>query len=264
MRSADLKAGLNRVAALGGQTLAHRSAEGIGIGWRWLLPSALVLTTLLIATWHAGRQSAQLDSQRLSAQMDLLTQQTTSNKLALERQRNKTSELEQALKSSGKNANLGRLTQLHQQLLLAQAEANQYKSIIRREQQNSIDDRHFVDALSAPGAHLLAMKGMDAAAKATAYALLDDSGKLMLIACHLPKLADDRQFQLWIVRKQDPKTISAGTFSADESSRALINFDDPSVPLQPSLLVITEEPQGGSSEPTGTKLLETSVSERAE
>jgi len=264
MRSADLRAGLTRVVELGGRTFAFRSAQGIAIGWRLLLPAALVLTVLLVFTWRAGLESGQLEGQRLSAQIDLLTQRIASNQLELERQRKKTSELERALKASGKNANFGLLTQLHQQLSQALAEANQYRTIIQREQQKSTDNQVLINALSAAGARLMPMKGADAAVDSNVYALLAENGRLLLIASRLPKLADGRQFQLWVLRRQEPKVVSAGVFSADGNSRALMNFDDPSLLADLALLVVTDEPQGGSSEPTGAKLLEAGITDKSE
>lgn len=264
MRSADLRARLTRVVELGERTFAFHPAEGTASGWRLALPAAVAITVLLVATWHAGRESGELDGQRVSAQMDVLTQKIASNQLELERQRKRTSDLERALSSSGKNANLGLLAQLHQQLLLAQAEANQYRSIIQRERQQSADNDRLVDALSIPGTHLLPMKGTETAADSTAYALLVANGRLLLVASGLPKLADGRQFQLWVLRRQDPKVVSAGVFSADEDSRALMKFEDPSLLSDLALLEVTDEPQGGSSEPTGAKLLETGISEKSE
>ncbi len=84
------------------------------------------------------------------------------------------------------------------------------------------------------------------------------------MASRLPKLADGRQFQLWALRRQNPKMVSAGVFSADEDSCALMNFDDRSVLSDLALLEVTDEPQGGSAEPTGAKLMETGVSYKSE
>ena len=254
MRSADLRTDLTRVP--------DRSANGIVIGWRSLLPGVLILTVLLLAAWHAGRESGQFEGQRLSAQLDELTRRIASNQLELERQQARTSELEKALQSSGKDANLSLIAQLHSQLLKSQAEANQYKTILQREQQDATENSDLVEVLSTRGARLLALKGSEAGVEMTAYALLAEKGPLLLIASRLPKLANDRQFQLWVSSKEDPKPVSAGVFRADDNDRALMTFSDFSLPAEPALLVITDEPRGGSSEPTGPKLLESAHSDR--
>lgn len=264
MRSADLRAGLTRVVELSEKTFTVRSFGGMVNGWRLLFPAALVLTVLLVATWHAGRGSGQLEAQHVSGELDLLTQKLASTQLALETQVKRTAELEQALQSSGNHVNLALVKQLRQQLLQSQATANQYKTIIDRGRQQSADNQRLVDALSKPGVHVLPFKSAEASADAAAYAFLIENSRLVLTASGLPKLTEDRQFQLWVVRKQDPKFVSAGVFSADENNRALIDFDAGSVLTGLSLLEITEEPQGGSSEPTGPKLLETASVEKSE
>lgn len=263
MRSADLRAGLTRVVALGGRTFESRSDEGLKISWRLLVPAALVLTVLLVATWHAGRGSGQLEGQRLSAQIDILTQKIASNQMELARQRKKISQFEQALSSSGKNGDVVRISQLRQQLLQAQAEANQYKTIIERERQESADNQSLLDTLSASGSRLLAMRGLEAAVESTAYALVSENGHLLFVASKLPKLEAPRQFQLWVLRKQEPKIVSAGVFRADDNSRAVFKFDSSSVLADLAQFQVTEEPEGGSSEPTGAKLLETTLPERS-
>jgi anti-sigma-K factor RskA len=234
------------------------------MGWRHLVAGAAVLTVLLVATWHAGRESGQLDGQRLSAEMDLLTQEIASNQVALADQRKKTTQLEQALKSGGKTPNLVLVSQLHQQLLQAQAEANQYKTIIQRERQRSTDNQLLIEALSVPGARLLPLKISEAGGDCKAYALLAENGRLLLIASGLPKLPEGKQFQLWLLRTEEPKVVSAGVFSGDENRHALMTFDDPSALADVAKLEITEEPEGGSSEPNGTKILETTPSEKPE
>lgn len=264
MRSAHLRAGLTRVVQLGEKTIANRSGEGIAVGWWLLLPVGAVLTVLLVATWHAGQQSGQLDGQHLSAEIDLLTQKIASNQLELEAERKKNAELEQALKATGKNPNLGLVTQLRQQLLQAQADANQYKTILEREHQESSETQMLIEALSLPGARLLPMKISQAGGDCKAYALLAANGRLVLIASRLPVLPETKQFQLWVLRKQEPKVVSAGVFNGDENRHVLMTFDDPSTLMDMLQLKATEEPQGGSSEPMGEEIFETVASEKLE
>ncbi len=234
MRTADFKAGLTRVAAAG-----------------------LAITLLLTGTWYAARESAGLESQRLSAELNQLEQRIASTQLQLDRERVKTDHLEKELQTSGKTAGVALAARIQQQLLQAQAQANQYKAIIEREQQGSADNSRLVAALTNPGAHLLPMKGAEAAAETTAYTLLVENSRLLFIGSNLPKLADGRLFQLWVVRKQDPKWVSAGVFNRDDGNRAIVSFENGSVLSEIATVEVTDEPQEGSSEPTGTKLLET-------
>jgi anti-sigma-K factor RskA len=103
------------------------------------------------------------------------------------------------------------------------------------------------------------MKGSEQASDSTAYALIVEKTRLVFIGSKLPKLNEGKQFQLWLVRRQDPKVVSAGVFSPNDDSRALVNFDDQSVLTELASLVVTDEPEGGSAEPTGTHLLEAEI-----
>jgi anti-sigma-K factor RskA len=85
--------------------------------------------------------------------------------------------------------------------------------------------------------------------------LIVEHSRLVLIASNLPKLDNQRQFQCWIVRKKNPKIVSAGVFSPNDENHAVLEFEEPSVISDISLVEVTNEPRGGSSEPTGTKLL---------
>jgi len=264
MRSAEFWAGFLRVAGSARRALSDPERERplerpINSPLR-LLIGGIILALILTAAWYAGRESAGLDAQRVTAELNDLSKQVASNQLALKQEKARTSQLEAALKPSGTGATLARESQLRQQLLQAQAEANEYKTIIERERQADTENSRLVDALTSPGAHLLSLKGAESAANSTAYVLILEKARLVFIGSNLPQLSKDRQYQLWVVRKQDPKFVSAGVFSPDDDKRAMMDFDDSSTLSDIAMIEVTEEPEGGSEAPTGTKLLETGVS----
>ncbi len=224
--------------------------------WPVLAGGAVIVTFLLIGAWYAGRESAGLEAQRVSAQVNQLANEVAATRFALAQQKRKTEQLENALKGSNQTATIALQSRLYQQLLRAQAEANQYKAIVGRDRQGSADNARLLDALTTPHARLLPLKGADAAVDSTAYALIVENLRLLFIASNLPQLAEGRQFQLWLVRKQDPKFVSLGVFKPDDGKRVLMSFDDASVLSDIAQVEVTDEPEGGSSVPTGTKLLE--------
>jgi anti-sigma-K factor RskA len=144
---------------------------------------------------------------------------------------------------------------LRQQLLQSQAEANQYKEVIELEQNALLQNTKLLSALSSPGAHLLPMKGADIAVDTTAYALIVESSRMVFVASNLPKLSEGRQYQLWVLRRQEPKLVSAGVFTPDEGHRALMDFGEPSVLSDIAEVDVTDEPAGGSEKPTGDKVM---------
>lgn len=230
-------------------------------GARWgLLAGGAALAVVVVAAWYAGRVSGALDDQRLSAELNRVKQQAASTQLRLDEQRAKTRNLEKAMQSSGTIAAVDQQSLLQRRLLQAQAQIGQYKAILDREQHQQIENTRLLTALWNPGARLLPMKGANAAAAATAYAIFVENSSLFFIGANLPQLSEGRQFQLWIVRKQDPKIVSAGFFSPDDDHRAVIDFDEASLLSDVSAVAVTDEPSGGSPNPTGAKLLEASLS----
>jgi anti-sigma-K factor RskA len=224
-------------------------------GW-WIVALGIAILVLLVCgTWYAGRQSASIQDRGLSSALDQMTQQMASLKLQLEEERAKRQEAERVLKSAGKSRILDQQIQMRQQILKLQAAVGQYKAIIGRQVSEVADNLNLLSALSTPAARLFLMKDSEAAPYCTAYALIVDKSKLMLIASKLPRLDNQRQFQCWIMRKKAPKVVSAGVFSPDEENHAILEFEDPSVLSEISLVEVTDEPRGGSSEPTGRKLL---------
>jgi len=227
-----------------------------------------VLALILYATWHAGKVSAGMEDERLSRELDHLKQRVAANQLALQQQKQTSDSLNRALHTSGNSDSVALMASLHKQLLQSQAEANQYKAAIALEQKEDLQNSMLLNALSTPGAHLLPMKGFDVAAESTAYALIVESSKVVFVASNLPQPAEGKQYQLWLLRRQDPKLISAGVFSPDDKNRAVLDFASSSVISDIAELEVTEEPTdgGGSEAPTGNKLLSTvaTPSERPE
>lgn len=223
--------------------------------WWVVALGAAILVILICGTWYAGRQSASIQDRGLSSALNQLTQQVASMKVQLDDERTKRQEVERALISVGKNSTIDQQAQTRRQILELQAAAGQYKAIIDRQERALADNLRLLSALSTSGAHLFLMKDSDAAAHCTAYALIVENLKIVFIATNLPKLGQQRQFQLWVERSKDPKIVSAGAFTAADDNRVVLEFDDPSVMSDISLIDVTDEPHGGSSEPTGTKLL---------
>jgi hypothetical protein len=210
---------------------------------------------LFYATWHAGKISGELEDERLTFELNRVKQKVAEAQLELQRQKQQTDTLSRALSKSGKNDSLTVIPKLRQQLLESQAEANQYKQVIQLEQRALLANTTLLDALSIPGAHLLPMKGSDAAAESTAYALIVESSRILFVASNLPRPAAGRQYQLWLLRRQEPKLVSAGVFTPDAENRALVDFGEPSVLSDISEVDVTDEPSGGSEAPTGDKLM---------
>ncbi len=74
-----------------------------------------------------------------------------------------------------------------------------------------------------------------------------------LVATDMPTLPQDRTYQLWSIRDDVP--ASAGVFVPDDDGDVLLLVDD----FRPdAVMAITDEPEGGSEQPTSTPLVASS------
>lgn len=93
------------------------------------------------------------------------------------------------------------------------------------------------------------------AGHATARALYSPQGGLWLMADSLPKLPDQKCYQLWLIRKGAPSIVSGGLIKLQDDGKGTL-FAPPSADLaEVTALAITDEPAGGSVAARGKKLL---------
>jgi len=75
-----------------------------------------------------------------------------------------------------------------------------------------------------------------------------------LVTHDLSPVPEGRTYQLWLVTAQSEK-ISAGTFNTDAQGRAVVQATYALAEADLAAIAITEEPLGGSPQPTGTILV---------
>ena len=183
-------------------------------------------------------------------------QHVASLEVSLKQERSKRNIAEQALKNAGKPNTEDQMETQRQQVLRLQAEVNRYGSVIDRDQKLLSDNMRLVSALSSQGVQLIPMKGLESAAHSVAYSLVLPNSKLLLVASSLPNLPPSREYQLWLLRRTEPKILSGGVFNVDEANHALVEFAEGSLINEIEGISVTEEPAGGSTAaPTGPKVL---------
>ena len=85
------------------------------------------------------------------------------------------------------------------------------------------------------------------------YFLDRRAGRIVIATSSLPKAAPGRTYQLWGIETGRPP-VSLGTFDTDASGRALATLPVPSG-LRIAVTAVTDEPAGGSPQPTTTPIL---------
>lgn len=226
----------------------------------WAMSIALLITAaFIVAGWYEGHRSGTLQQRRWASELLQLTQELAATKLAYETERKQLQAATAALRSSGKDGALQREQQLRRQLLRTQADAEACKEIIDRQQLSLASQLSMISTLAQRNVKLLPMKGSDTAASSIAYAVLVPNTKLIFVGSDLPELSPDKQLQLWLIRKQQPKLVSAGVVTPTRRT-AVLQLSNPALVSEIDSIAVTEEPFGGSPAPTGPKLLVADVS----
>jgi anti-sigma-K factor RskA len=116
--------------------------------------------------------------------------------------------------------------------------------------ENSERFERILAIISGPETKAVSLAAPDSPAM---HAYWNEQYGLMLAGDNLPASAPGRTLQLWIIPKQG-NPISVDVFEPTPAGRALL-LSQPAVALQDAnLLAITDEPAGGSPQPTTTPI----------
>lgn len=108
--------------------------------------------------------------------------------------------------------------------------------------------------VTSGGMQVVAMVGTDAAPAAVGTLVISGDGEYgTLVVDGLPALAPDHQYQLWLIR--DGQRTSGGVFSVNPEGYGALWISSPEPLSSYPAFGITIEPEGGSSGPTGDKVL---------
>jgi anti-sigma-K factor RskA len=109
-----------------------------------------------------------------------------------------------------------------------------------------------IASLIAPDVQTVTVSGSGPSPSAR-YFLDRRAGRIVIAANSLPPAASGRTYQLWGIQTGRPP-VSLGTFNTDSSGRALTTLPIPAG-LRIAVTAVTDEPSGGSAQPTTTPFL---------
>jgi anti-sigma-K factor RskA len=141
--------------------------------------------------------------------------------------------------------------QLARQEGLLQRQTEELASL-RREMH---DARESIQLVSSPGVEVIDLQGQGARAQSAARIFWDRRRALAQVyAADLPPAGQGKTYQLWFITA-DARKLSGGTFDAGAAGQGAFHS---SIPKDSGAIVaaaITDEPAGGSPQPTGSILL---------
>jgi hypothetical protein len=132
-------------------------------------------------------------------------------------------------------------------------EASQRAELARLEHENTRLAAE-IAALASAGTRTIALSGQEVAPAASAKVFLEPDRRRAIVFFHdLPANPGDKSYQLWIIRADQPKPMSAGVFDVSHSGKASIAIENLPVATEIKALAVTLEPKGGAQEPTNTR-----------
>jgi anti-sigma-K factor RskA len=109
-----------------------------------------------------------------------------------------------------------------------------------------------VASLAAPATQTIALTGQQMSPAASARVFMDpEKHRAVVVFANLPACPNDKSYQLWIIRGDQPKPQSAGVFDVEKGS-ATITIDNLPVATEMKALAVTMENRGGVEQPSNT------------
>jgi len=116
------------------------------------------------------------------------------------------------------------------------------------------DARESIQLVSSPGVAVIDLEGQGSLRKASARVFWDRSRSYwQLYAANLPPAGPGKTYQLWFITST--AKISAGVFDSEASGEVSLRVQVPPGTGTIVATAVTDEPAGGSPQPTGTILL---------
>ena len=130
----------------------------------------------------------------------------------------------------------------------------QQRDAIARLEQNNQKLSSVIASLSSRDTRTIALTGQEMSPSASARVFLEPSQRRALVFFqNMPANANDKSYQLWILRADRPKPQSAGTFNITASGSASITIENLPVATEIRGLAVTLEPRGGVEQPTNLR-----------
>lgn len=120
--------------------------------------------------------------------------------------------------------------------------------------QIAAEHERLVSLLSLPNVHIVMLSGTEQAAQASARLLWDTKqGEWTVITHELPPLPPGKVYQLWFLTPERP--LPSDTFRPDSRGRGVVQTKLPSGAITLAGAAVSLEPEGGSTQPTGSIVL---------
>jgi anti-sigma-K factor RskA len=110
-----------------------------------------------------------------------------------------------------------------------------------------------LSALTSPDTRMVSLAGQHVSPAASAKVFLEPTARRAVVFFYnLPANPENKSYQLWIIRANQPKPQNGGVFDVTSSGRASISIENLPAAKEIKGLAVTLEPKGGVAQPTNS------------
>ncbi len=131
----------------------------------------------------------------------------------------------------------------------------QYRVLLETERKRGDQTLLLASMVSDPSLRVVQLRATEKSQTVEGHALIAGNSQMLFYASKLPALPSNRVYQLWLIRSNGQAIASAGIFSPDSASRGALQLKNPALLQGVTTIALTDEPAGGSMQPTGHKWL---------
>lgn len=134
-----------------------------------------------------------------------------------------------------------------------ESQISRYRTVIDSQTKGMEQHSQVVSLLQSSNLSLVQLHSTEAGKTAHGVAFIADNGRLAFFPSNLPAAPAGRTYQLWLIR--DNGIVSAGTFHDAARDTPTVQLGNKQLLKGIRGIAVTEEPAGGSPQPTGRKLM---------
>jgi hypothetical protein len=142
----------------------------------------------------------------------------------------------------------GRVRQLEQQI-------SEYRVLLDNQNRRLEQTTRLASLVTDPALRVFRLRGTEQQPGSQGHALIVPGRGAAFFAYRLPALPAGRTYQLWLLRQSGPAIASAGVFTPDQRGGAILEVPNSALLSGVTAFAVTDEPAGGSVQPTGHKWL---------
>jgi anti-sigma-K factor RskA len=148
------------------------------------------------------------------------------------------------------NKTIAALTARAQEL---ERQVAQYRVLLEAERKRGDQNLLLASMMNDPDLRVIKLRATEKNQAVEGHAIIGGNAQMVFYASKLPALPINRVYQLWLIRSNGQAIVSAGIFTPDSANRGVVQLRDTRLLSGVTTVAVTDEPAGGSTQPTGHK-----------